>query len=160
MASGPLNDEVVLSEMNKMFDIFLHFSLEKARELKVKADEEFAIDKVRRTHHLVKQEEQTIDAQFEKKRKGAERAQNNHQSTLTNKSQLRLSHRREVYLQDLFAAARTQIARLAEHEVRYVQFLESVIVQGLLQPFKRSATVYARSKEGAIASRGQGLDYQ
>jgi V-type H+-transporting ATPase subunit E len=127
----------------------------------------------------VKQEQQAIDAQFEKKRKGAETAQkmwvffssliplpyvfntknpnttcfDSHQSTLTNKSRLRLLHRREEQLQDLFAAARTQIARLADDEARYVQFLESVIVQGLLQLLEPSATVYARSKDEAIAGR-------
>ena len=46
-------------------------ALEKAREIKVKADEEFAIEKAK----LVKQEQQAIDAQYEKKRKGAEVAQ-------------------------------------------------------------------------------------
>lgn len=76
-----------------------------------------------------------------------------HQSTLTNKSRLRLLHRREEHLQDLFAAARTQIAGLADDEARYVQFLELVIVQGLLQLLEPSATVYARSKDEAIASR-------
>jgi len=121
----------------------------------------------------VKQEQQAIDAQFEKKRKGAETAQkmcvsspfypvtqhlipttfDSHQSTLTNKSRLRLLHRREEHLQDLFAAARTQIARLADDEARYVQFLESVIVQGLLQLLEPSATVYARAKDEAIAAR-------
>jgi len=76
-----------------------------------------------------------------------------HQSTLTNKSRLRLLHRREEHLQDLFAVARTRIAGLADDEARYVQFLESVIVQGLLQLLESSATVYARSKDEAIAGR-------
>jgi hypothetical protein len=62
--------------------------MEKAREIKVKADEEFAIEKVsnrtspilKQTHRyvqakLVKHEQQAIDAQYEKKRKGAETAQ-------------------------------------------------------------------------------------
>lgn len=44
---------------------------EKAREIRVKAEEEFAIEKAK----LVKHEQQTIDAQYEKKRKGAEVAQ-------------------------------------------------------------------------------------
>lgn len=64
---------------------------EKAREIRVKADEEFAIEKVRELlleqaraelipmgliqAKLVKQEQQAIDAQYEKKRKGAETSQ-------------------------------------------------------------------------------------
>ena len=67
-------------------------ALEKAREIKVKADEEFAIEKVRstlreptivrldpRSAHpqakLVKQEQHAIDAQYEKKFEGVETAQ-------------------------------------------------------------------------------------
>ncbi|KAG1810653.1 uncharacterized protein BJ212DRAFT_1377940 [Suillus subaureus] len=57
--------------MNKMVTFIKQEALEKAREIKVKADEEFAIEKAK----LVKQEQQAIDAQFEKKRKGAEVAQ-------------------------------------------------------------------------------------
>jgi len=149
MASRPLNDDEVLSEMNKMVAFIKQEALEKAREIKVKADEEFAIDKAK----LVKQEEQAIDAQFDKKRKGAETAQKIQQSTLTNKSRLRLLHRREEHLQDLFASARTQIARLAGDEARYVQFLEGVLVQGLLQLLEPTVTVYTRAKDKAIATR-------
>jgi V-type H+-transporting ATPase subunit E len=76
-----------------------------------------------------------------------------HHSTLTNNSRLQLLHRREEHLQDLFAAARTQIARLTDDEARYVKFLESVIVQGLLQLLEPSATVYAGANNEEIASR-------
>jgi V-type H+-transporting ATPase subunit E len=75
------------------------------------------------------------------------------QSTLTNKSRLRLLHRREEHLQDLFASARAQIARLAGNEARYVQFLEGVLVQGLLQLLEPTATLYTRAKDEAIATR-------
>ena len=77
-----------------------------------------------------------------------------HQSTLTNKSRLRLLHRREEHLQDLFAAARTQIARLSDDEARYVQFLESVIVQGLLQLLEPSETVYVHANLKDDSGRG------
>lgn len=56
-------------------------------------------------------------------------------------------------MQDLFASARTQIAQLADDEARYVQFLEGVIVQGLLQLLEPSATIYTRAKDEAIATR-------
>lgn len=64
--------------------------MEKAREIRVKADEEFAIEKVQYSRNdrvflefliygnqakLVKQEQQAIDAQFEKKRKASEVSQ-------------------------------------------------------------------------------------
>ncbi|RDX54565.1 ATPase V1/A1 complex subunit E [Polyporus arcularius HHB13444] len=149
MASRPLNDDEVLSEMNKMLAFIKQEALEKAREIKVKADEEFAIEKAK----LVKQEQQAIDAQYEKKRKGAEVAQKIAQSTLTNKSRLKLLQQREEHLQDLFQTAREAIDALAKDEARYVQFLEGVIVQGLLALLEPEATVHARQKDVEIAQR-------
>ncbi|CDO70609.1 hypothetical protein BN946_scf184748.g6 [Trametes cinnabarina] len=149
MASRPLNDDEVLSEMNKMVAFIKQEAMEKAREIKVKADEEFAIEKAK----LVKQEQQAIDAQYEKKRKGAEVAQKIAHSTLTNKSRLKLLQQREEHLQDLFSTAREDIVALAQDGGRYVQFLEGVIVQGFLSLLEPDVTVYAREKDVAQVER-------
>ncbi|KZT25601.1 ATPase V1/A1 complex subunit E [Neolentinus lepideus HHB14362 ss-1] len=143
MASRPMNDDEVLSEMSKMVAFIKQEAMEKAREIRVKADEEFAIEKAK----LVKQEQQAIDAQYEKKRKGAETSQKITQSTLTNKARLKLLHRREEHLQDLFSTARASLADLASEEGRYTQFLQGVIVQGLLQILEPNVTVFARAKD-------------
>lgn len=67
---------------------------------------------------------------------------------MTNKSRLRLLHAREQSLQNLFQTARTQILSLASDSPdQYVQFLEGVIVQGLLQLLEPNVTVYAREKD-------------
>ncbi|OBZ78152.1 V-type proton ATPase subunit E [Grifola frondosa] len=149
MSSRPLNDDEVLTEMNKMVAFIKQEALEKAREIRVKADEEFAIEKAK----LVKQEQHAIDAQYEKKRKGAEVAQKIAQSTLTNKSRLKLLQQREEHLQDLFSTARDSIVTLANDEGRYVQFLEGVIVQGFLQLLEPDVTVYARQKDASVLQR-------
>ena len=44
--SRPMNDDEVLSEMKKMVSFIKQEAMEKAREIQVKADEEFAIEKV------------------------------------------------------------------------------------------------------------------
>ncbi|KAI0693933.1 ATPase V1/A1 complex subunit E [Cerioporus squamosus] len=149
MANRPLNDDEVLSEMNKMLAFIKQEALEKAREIKVKADEEFAIEKAK----LVKQEQLAIDAQYEKKRKGAEVAQKIAQSTLTNKSRLKLLQQREEHLQDLFQTAREAIDELANNEARYVQFLEGIIVQGILSLLEPEVTVHAREKDVDLVKR-------
>ncbi|KAJ2322728.1 V-ATPase V1 sector subunit E, partial [Coemansia sp. RSA 2681] len=46
-ATRPMNDEEVFSEMNKMVAFIRQEALEKAREIKVKADEEFNIEKAK-----------------------------------------------------------------------------------------------------------------
>ncbi|KAF8737471.1 hypothetical protein AX14_012851 [Amanita brunnescens Koide BX004] len=147
-----MNDEEVITELNKMVAFIKQEALEKGREIRIKADEEFAIEKAK----LVKQEQQAIDAQFEKKLKGAEVAQKIAQSTLTNKSRLKLLHRREEHLQDLFAAARNSLLSLSdasENSGRYAQFLEGVIVQGLLMLLEPVVTVRARPKDSDVIQK-------
>ncbi|KAG8816112.1 V-ATPase V1 sector subunit E, partial [Serendipita sp. 399] len=70
MSSRAMNDEEVASEMNKMIAFIKQEAMEKAREIKVKANEDFAIEKTK----IVRQESQAIDAAFDKKRKAAETA--------------------------------------------------------------------------------------
>jgi len=147
--SRGLNDDEVLNEMNKMVAFIKQEALEKAREIKVKADEEFAIEKAK----LVKQEQQAIDAQFEKKRKSAETAQKIAQSTQTNKSRLKLLQKREEHLQDLFSTARESINTLSKDEGRYQQLLEGTILQGMLQLLEPSIGVKCRKQDVSITER-------
>ncbi|KAL4063680.1 ATPase, V1/A1 complex, subunit E [Scleroderma yunnanense] len=149
MTSRPLNDDEVLSEMNKMVAFIKQEAMEKAREIKVKADEEFAIEKAK----LVKQEQQSIDAQYEKRRKGVETAQKIAQSNLTNKSRLQILHRREEQLQDLFEISRAEIAKLAEDEGRYSQFLEGAILQGYLQLLEPKVTIITREQDVKLVQK-------
>ncbi|KAF9788240.1 ATPase, V1/A1 complex, subunit E [Thelephora terrestris] len=146
MASRPMNDEEVLTEMNKMVAFIKQEALEKAREVRVKADEEFSIEKAK----LVKQAQQAINAQYEKKRKGAEVSQKIAHSTLTNKSRLRILHLREQHLQDLFQAAREQLATLASSS-QYVQFLQGIIAQGFLQLLEAEVSIHVREADAAAA---------
>ena len=69
------------------------------------------------------------------------------QSTLTNKSRLKLLQQREEHLQDLFAAARSNISELSANSSAYSQFLESNILQGLLALLEPEVTVRVRHKD-------------
>lgn len=72
---------------------------------------------------------------------------------MTNKSRLKLLQQREEHLQDLFSTSRAQILKLAADEGRYVQFLQSAIVQGFLQLLEPEVSVLAREKDIEIAER-------
>ncbi|RXW11552.1 hypothetical protein EST38_g14303 [Candolleomyces aberdarensis] len=132
MASRGLSEEEALTEMNKMVAFIKQEAQEKAREIKAK---------------LVKQEQQAIDAQYEKKRKGAEVAQKIAQSNLTNKARLRLLSRREEHLQDLFSTARSAISSLSQDSDRYTKFLEDVILQGFLSILEPEVKVFSRPQD-------------
>ncbi|ELQ32472.1 hypothetical protein OOU_Y34scaffold01144g1 [Pyricularia oryzae Y34] len=71
MSSRPMNDDEVLSEMKKMVAFIKQEAVEKAREIQIKADEEFAIEKAK----IVRQEAINIDSQYDKKIKQAEVSQ-------------------------------------------------------------------------------------
>ncbi|KAF8331395.1 uncharacterized protein EI90DRAFT_2920395 [Cantharellus anzutake] len=147
MASRPLNDQEVVEEMKKMVAFIKQEANEKARELRVKADEEFAIEKAK----IVRQESLAIDSNFEKKHKQAETSLKIAQSTSTNKSRLRVLQAREELLQDLFTEARSRIASLSADEGKYSQLLEGIVVeQGLLRILEPEVIVFGRKKDSGI----------
>ncbi|KIK63888.1 hypothetical protein GYMLUDRAFT_94827 [Collybiopsis luxurians FD-317 M1] len=148
--SRPMNDDEVLTELNKMVAFIKQEALEKAREIKVKADEEFAIEKAK----LVKQEQLAIDAQYEKKLKGAQVSQKIAQSTLTNKSRLRLLHRREEHLQDLFSTCRSRVVSLSSSDKdAYSDFLVGVLTQGYLYLMESKVAVHCRKSDVSIVEK-------
>jgi len=148
MSSRALNDDEVLSEMNKMVAFIKQEALEKAREIRVKADEEFDIEKAR----LVKQEQHAIDSNYEKKRKGAEVAQKIAQSTITNKSRLKLLHKREEVLQKIFQSVREPSKPLHTLDGRYEQFLEGIITESFLYILEPSITIHSRKSDVKIVN--------
>ena len=72
------------------------------------------------------------------------------QSTLTNRSRLRLLHRREEHVQDLFSITRKELAQLAgktSDSGAYTQFTEGAIVQGFLQIMESKVFIHTRIQE-------------
>ncbi|CAO1622758.1 unnamed protein product [Parajaminaea phylloscopi] len=141
--SRPLNDDEVLSEMKKMVAFIKQEAMEKAREIQVKADEEFAIEKSK----IVRQEAINIDNTYEKKIKQTKVANKIAESNATNKSRLEVLQARESHLQDLFEAARSKLASLSEDKQKYGPLLTQLILQGLLQLLEPKVEVTGRDKD-------------
>ncbi|PWN52706.1 ATPase, V1/A1 complex, subunit E, partial [Violaceomyces palustris] len=147
MSSRPLNDEEVLTEMKKMVAFIKQEAMEKAREIQIKADEEFAIEKAK----IVRQEAINIDAQYDKKIKQADVAQKIAKSNQTNKSRLQILQTREEHLQSLFEEARQKLGELTKDRAKYTELLEGLILQGLLQLTEAKVTILARSGDVQLA---------
>ena len=81
-------------------------ALEKAREIHLKADEEFSIEKSK----LVRQETQRIDAEYEKKHTQAGMSQQITASTLANRQRLRVLSSKQQLLDGLFEDAGKKLA--------------------------------------------------
>ncbi|KAE8209973.1 hypothetical protein CF319_g8104 [Tilletia indica] len=145
----PLSDDEVMTEMKKMVSFIKQEALEKAREIQIKADEEFAIEKAK----IVRQEAINIDASYEKKFKQAEVAQKIAQSNATNKSRLAVLQAREAKLQDLFTSAREGLTDITKDESKYEKLMSDLILQGLLQLMEDKVEVTVRKQDVALAKR-------
>ncbi|ORY29502.1 vacuolar ATP synthase subunit E [Naematelia encephala] len=139
---GALDDSEIQSEMNKMVAFISQEAREKAREIQVKADEEFAIEKAK----IVRQESFAIDAQYEKKRKQAEVGWKISQSTALNASRITVLRERNDQLEALFEEATKQVKEHASGE-EYAKALENLILEVLLKLLSSNITLTHRPKD-------------
>ncbi|GJJ69473.1 V-type H+-transporting ATPase subunit E [Entomortierella parvispora] len=141
-----LNDDEVVSEMRKMVAFIKQEALEKAREIKVKADEEFNIEKAK----LVRQESINIDAAFQRKVKQADVQRRIAQSNNINKSRMTLLVTRQQMLDDLFAESRNQLLEVSKDKTRYEKFLADSLVQAFFRLLEPEVTVQLRKADKAV----------
>ncbi|KAG0353199.1 ATPase, V1/A1 complex, subunit E [Gamsiella multidivaricata] len=144
-----LNDEEVFSEMRKMVAFIKQEALEKAREIKVKADEEFNIEKAK----LVRQEAINIDAAFQRKVKQADVQRRIAQSNNINKSRMKLLLTRQEMLDKLFADTRSQLLAIAKDTNRYEKFVSDALVQAFFRLLESDVTVQHRKADKATIEK-------
>lgn len=103
-------------------------ALEKAREIEIKANEEFSIEKSK----LVRQETDAIDGAYAKKFKQATMSQQITRSTVANKTRLRVLGARQELLDAIFDEAGGRLAHDASADpARYKAALKGLLLQGL-----------------------------
>ena len=118
-------------------------ALEKAKEIQIKADEEFAIEKSK----LVRQETSSIDSQYEKKFKQASMSQQITRSTLSNKTRLKVLSARQELLDDLFEQARGKLSSYSEDKAKYQELCKNLILEGLYALNEDKVAVRARKED-------------
>jgi len=101
-------------------------AMEKANEIRLKADEEFAIEKSK----LVRQETASIDSSYEKKFKQASMSQQITRSTVSNKSRLRILSARQELLDRLFEDAGKKLGDVSKDKKKYQGILKNLILEG------------------------------
>ena len=69
------------------------------------------------------------------------------QSTITNKSRLKLLHKREEVLQQIFSGVREPSTPLYTQSGRYDQFLEGVITESLLHIMESTVNIHCRTSD-------------
>ncbi|RIB29544.1 putative vacuolar ATP synthase subunit E [Gigaspora rosea] len=145
--SRALTDDEVSNEMTKMVAFINQEAQEKANEIKVKADEEFNIEKAK----LVRQESINIEATYQRKIKQAEIQKKIAQSNFINKSRLKVLQARQQMLEELFVETRSQLKKISQNKDSYSNLLKDLILQGLYQLMDENVTVIAKKSELNLA---------
>lgn len=118
-------------------------ALEKAQEIRIKADEEFAIEKSK----LVRAETSSIDNAYEKKFKQASMSQQITRSTLANKTRLKLLSARQELLDELFGRAQAKLKAYTEDKGKYREICKNLILEGAYALNEEKVSVRARKAD-------------
>lgn len=144
-----LSDDQVGQELRKMTAFIKQEATEKAREIGIKADEEFAIEKSK----LVRQETDAIDNTYQKKFKQATMSQQIARSTVANKTRLRVLGARQELLDDIFETAQQKLSAATKDKSRYEGILKNLILEGFYALEEPALQVRARKADYALVKK-------
>ncbi|EXJ62553.1 ATP synthase (E/31 kDa) subunit [Cladophialophora yegresii CBS 114405] len=143
MSSQALSDDQVVNELKKMTAFIRQEALEKAREIQLKADEEFAIEKSK----LVREEIAAIDSQYEKKFKQASMSQQITRSTMANKTRIKVLSARQELLDKLFEEARKKLADTGSKSKDYEEVLKGLMLEAMYLLAEKKVSVRCRKAD-------------
>ncbi|KAI2615363.1 ATPase, V1/A1 complex, subunit E [Hypoxylon sp. NC1633] len=141
-----LSDDQVGQELRKMTAFIKQEALEKAREIEIKANEEFSIEKSK----LVRQDTDAIDAAHSKKLKQAAMSQQITRSTVANKTRLKVLAARQQLLDDIFDAASSRLADGTKDTTKYRGTLKNLLLEGLYALAEPDVQVRARKADYGV----------
>ncbi|KAI9163279.1 v-type proton ATPase subunit E [Paramyrothecium foliicola] len=143
MSQHALSDQQVNDELRKMTAFIKQEAMEKAREIEIKANEEFEIEKSK----LVRQETDAIDSQYEKKFKQASLSQQITRSTVANKTRLKVLGARQELLDSIFEETRKKLGDGVKDKKKYQTVLKGLILQGLYALNEKDVQIRARKSD-------------
>ncbi|KAG7864061.1 hypothetical protein KL919_000089 [Ogataea angusta] len=122
---------------------------EKAKEIKLKADEEYEIEKA----SIVRSEINAIDSQYESKFKKASLAQQITKSTIANKTRLKILATKEEALDTIFKGAEVALVELSHDSSKYGNILKLLIEEGLYALMEPKVSVRVRKSDVELATK-------
>lgn len=120
---------------------------EKAKEIKLKADEEYEIEKA----SIVRSETAAIDSTYEQKLKKASLAQQITKSTIGNKTRLRVLATKEDVLNQIFEGAESELKSITKNKGTYKPILTGLIEEGLLALLEKKVSIKVREEDVSLA---------
>lgn len=127
MAASGLSDDQVNSELAKMVEFIKREADEKAKEIRIKANEEYEIEKA----EIVRSEIANIDKLYEQKTKQALMQQQIQKSTAANKTRLHVLDAKAEVLDAVFQDAEAQLRQISSNEKSYEGLLVNLICQSV-----------------------------
>lgn len=135
--------------MKKMTAFIKQEAMEKAREIEIKADEEFAIEKSK----LVRQEQASIDSTYAKKFKAASMSQQITRSTVANKTRLRVLSARQELLDRIFEEAQKRLGDQTKDEGKYQEILKNLMLEGFYALNEGNVQIRARKQDYNVVTK-------
>lgn len=120
---------------------------EKAKEIKLKADEEYEIEKA----SIVRSETAAIDASYEQKFKKASLAQQITKSTIGNKTRLRILATKEEVLNEMFESAKSKLSDISKNKGDYKPAFIGLIEEALLAILEGEVIVKVKESDLSLA---------
>lgn len=120
---------------------------EKAKEIQLKADEEYEIEKA----SIVRSEINAIDASYQDKFKKASLAQQITKSTIANKTRLKVLATREEALETIFVATQDELKKISNSKDKYKKLLIGLIEEGLFALMEPSVQIKVRKADVSAA---------
>ncbi|GMM30659.1 H(+)-transporting V1 sector ATPase subunit E [Martiniozyma asiatica (nom. inval.)] len=145
--SSALTDKQATDELVKMQNFITKEATEKATEIRVKADEEYQIEKA----SLVRTELNAIDATYAAKFSKASLAQQIAKSTIANNTRLKILTAKEQSLEEIFTAAKDELKSLSKNKKQYVTLLTGLIEEGLFALMEKSVFIQVKKSDVAAA---------
>lgn len=136
----------VQGELKKMESFITKEAEEKAKEIQLKADEEYEIEKA----SIVRSEINAIDAAYQDKFKKASLAQQITKSTIANKTRLKVLATREEALETIFGATQDELKKIAGNKDKYKKLLIGLIEEGLYSLMEPSVVIKVRKTDVAV----------
>lgn len=133
--------------MKKMEAFIKKEADEKANEIRLKAEEEYEIEKA----SIVRSEINAIDALYETKFKKAALAQQIAKSTIANKSRLKVLAAKQQILEEIFDKSEEQLKKLASDSKKYTPILTLLLEEALLALLEPKVNVKVRKLDLSLA---------
>lgn len=149
MSQHALSDQQVDNELRKMTAFIKQEAMEKAREIEIKANEEFEIEKSK----LVRQETDAIDSQYEKKFKQATMSQQITRSKVANKTRLKVLGARQELLDSIFAEAKQKLADGTKDKAKYQKALTGLLLEGFYSLNESELEVRSRKQDNDVVKK-------